>query len=66
MSAMNVNLGNGNQTEKLVFWSALTLTLSPWEREWPSRVFGFLNDRPANPVSLKIAGQLCGLKKYPM
>jgi hypothetical protein len=45
------NLGNGGKTEKLVFWPALILTFSPGEKEQQSRVFGFSNDRLANPVA---------------
>jgi hypothetical protein len=36
---------------KFVFWLALTLTLSPNEREQPLSVSGFANTRPANPVA---------------
>jgi hypothetical protein len=45
---------------------ALILTFSPGEKEQQSHVFGFADVRPANPVALKILGQLCGLKKYPL
>ncbi len=36
---------------ELVLNLALTLTLSPEEREQPSSVFAFPIDRPANPVA---------------
>ena len=45
------NLGNVDEMGKLVLTLALTLTLSPKEREQPVRVSVFPADRPANPVA---------------
>jgi hypothetical protein len=37
--------------ELIRVWLALILAFSPWEKVWPSRVFGLADQCSANPVA---------------